>query len=108
MPQDWKKHWPLPDKLPDQQAAIDNRNAMVQTIGNLTLLTESLNPSVSNGPWASKIKAILEHSALNLNRRLGEVSAWNEDSIRSRSMTLFEAAKQVWPHPGRSIEEIDF
>ena len=107
MPQDWKKHWPLPDNLPDQQGAIDNRNAMVQTIGNLTLLTESLNPSVSNGPWANKIKAILEHSALNLNRRLGEV-IWNEDSIRSRSMTLFEAAKQIWPHPRRPIEEIDF
>jgi hypothetical protein len=108
MPQDWKKHWPLPDNLPDPQGAIDNRNATVQTIGNLTLLTESLNPSVSNGPWANKIKAILEHSALNLNRRLGEVSAWNEDSICSRSMTLFEAAKQVWPHPRHPIKQIEF
>jgi hypothetical protein len=108
MPQDWKKHWPLPDNLPDWQGAIDNRNAIVQTIGNLTMLTEALNPSVSNGPWKNKIKAILEHSALNLNRRLAEVSDWNEDSIRLRSMTLFDVAKQVWPHPGRSIEEIEF
>jgi hypothetical protein len=101
MPQDWKKHWPLPDDcLQNIDLEIDNRNAAIQTIGNLTLLTEALNPSVSNGPWKNKIKAILEHSALNLNRRLVEVNDWNEDSIRLRSMALFEAAKKVWPHPG--------
>lgn len=109
MPQDWKKNWPLPeDCLQDERAETERRNARIQTIGNLTLLTEALNPSVSNGPWKNKIKAILEHSALSLNRPLGEISDWNEDSIRLRSMTLFEAAKQVWPHPGHSIREIEF
>lgn len=38
--------------------------------GQLTLLTKKLNPSVSNGPWEKKRNAILEHSALSLNRSL--------------------------------------
>jgi hypothetical protein len=39
------------------------RESVLHVIGNLTLLTEKLNPSVSNGPWSKKRPAILEHSA---------------------------------------------
>jgi uncharacterized protein with ParB-like and HNH nuclease domain len=102
LPREWRKYWPLPDGS-DEQAANEQRNAAIQTIGNLTLLTEALNPSVSNGPWKKKCKDILEHSALNLNRKLDPLE-WNENSIRQRAVELFQAAKQIWPHPGRPVE----
>ena len=105
MPREWREHWPLPHS---SIAAIEGRNAVLQTIGNLTLLTEALNPSVSNGPWKVKCKAILEHSALSLNRRLAEVADWNENSIRQRSIALLEAVEQIWPHPGRAVDQVDF
>lgn len=48
MPQAWKTYWPLPA---DDPAATAQRDAAVQTLGNLTLVTSALNPSMSNGPW---------------------------------------------------------
>jgi len=69
----------------------------LHTIGNLTLLTKELNPSVSNGPWERKRKEILKHSALNLNRTLPEV--WDEEKIQRRAQDLFELAVKIWPYP---------
>jgi hypothetical protein len=66
-----------------------------------------LNPSVSNGPWKKKCKAILEHSALNLNRKLETLGEWNEDAIRQRAIVLFQAAKDIWPYPGRLDESLN-
>jgi hypothetical protein len=100
MPQEWQKYWPLPPtKTPeDATQAMKLRESAIHVVGNLTLLTEKLNPSISNGPWDKKRPAILEHSALNLNRKLAY--EWNEEAIESRSETLFKVARQVWPYPG--------
>jgi hypothetical protein len=96
MPRSWKEHWPLPEGLsPDE--AKEQREKFLHTIGNLTLLTEKLNPAVSNSAWSQKRKAILEHSALNLNRSLLE--AWSEDAIQERSKFLLDVARSIWPHP---------
>ena len=70
---------------------------MIHRIGNLTLLTKELNPSVSNGPWLKKRDEILKHSALNLNRPFQNVSTWNESAIEQRSAALFGIAKKIWP-----------
>jgi len=51
---------------------VAERNAAVQTLGNLTLVTNKLNPAMSNGPWPAKQKALNEHSVLLLNSRLVE------------------------------------
>jgi hypothetical protein len=91
MPREWERHWPL------GTASDDERDELVNTIGNLTLLTKSLNPSVSNGPWTKKRTEILKHSALNLNRGLPE--SWDEGTIRDRTETLFKAATKLWPRP---------
>jgi len=98
LPQSWDSHWPLSDDG-DEREARSRRNALVHTMGNLTLLTHILNPSVSNGPWLKKRTAILKHSALNLNRPLEEYDAWDEDSILQRGRALFKVAKKIWPRP---------
>jgi len=98
LPQEWTEHWPLPPENGSPEAA-EKRNLILHTVGNLTLLTQSLNPSVSNGSWEPKLAAILEHSALTLNRKLDAYKVWNEDTIRARAQTLFNSVQRIWPHP---------
>jgi hypothetical protein len=62
LPQKWKDHWLLSEGGSDE-----DRDALVDTFGNLTLLTRKLNSSVSNGPWNGsdgKRRALNEHSFL--------------------------------------------
>ena len=103
LPVDWEEHWPLTvrdDTMQAQEQAVERRNASIHKIGNLTLLTRKLNPSVSNGPWVKKRQAILKHSALNLNRVLQDTETWNEAAIERRSMELLQVALKLWSHPG--------
>jgi hypothetical protein len=46
MPQAWKSAWPAPAGVPPE-----DRDRRVQTIGNLTLLTDKLNTFISNAAW---------------------------------------------------------
>lgn len=98
LPQSWEAHWPLPDDAGHGSVeAHQRREALVHTLGNLTLLTGKLNPAVSNGPWERKRAEILKHSALSLNRSLPE--RWDEDTIMARADHLAEAFCRRWQRP---------
>jgi hypothetical protein len=97
LPKDWEDHWPLPEGDDDTERKARQRNEFVHRVGNLSLLTKQLNPSVSNGAWERKRREILRHSALNLNRALPDV--WNEEAIIRRSHELCDVALKVWPRP---------
>ncbi len=103
LPQHWEKYWPLSviegESEEERTERTARRNHMLQTIGNLTFLTKSLNPAVSNGPFAEKKSQIAKHSPLNLNRFLHDVDEWDEDAILARSRHLFKEASQVWARP---------
>jgi len=104
MPVEWKEHWPLLMPCPTPEAeekATKDRNEILHKVGNLTLLTQKLNTSTSNGPWDAKRKAILQHSALNLNRAFQDMPTWNELTIFKRSEELFDTAREVWSYPGK-------
>ena len=45
-------HWPIADLL-----AAQRRDAHVHRLGNLTLVTKKLNPSMSNAAWARRARA---------------------------------------------------
>lgn len=106
MPQEWRKHWPLPaDGLPEELET--NRNRLVHTIGNLTLLTDKLNPSISNGNWDTKKSGIKKHSILLLNKQLEDLSAWNEKEIEARAERLFDFASGIWLSPDESRRKAD-
>lgn len=101
MPQKWQDYYPLPEGVDSAEAELA-RESIIHTFGNLTLLTQALNPSVSNGPWGApdsqgKRDQILAHSALALNRDLP--STWDEVEIRKRARTLLVAAKSIWSAP---------
>lgn len=96
IPREWNQNWPLPE---DTQAARDRRAASLHTIGNLTLLTSSLNPALSNGPWPLKKKEIGTHSILKLNNYFQDIDHWDEERIEARGKFLFEHALKLWPRP---------
>lgn len=115
LPQTWTPTWPLPSgatgmnseelekaEIGDVRAeATRSRNALLQTIGNLTILTQSLNSTVSNSSWEVKKPALLQSSLLPINQQLYEVERWDEDAISYRSRELFVRALKIWPKPHR-------
>jgi uncharacterized protein with ParB-like and HNH nuclease domain len=85
LPEHWETHWPLLKK--DESAEkrmerIQYRDLLKHNIGNLTFLTGSLNPAVSNGTFKNKKREILKHSMINLNRFLQDTNEWNESVSR--------------------------
>lgn len=98
MPQEWKAHWPL--NVGGEEAA-ERRDQMLQTLGNLTLVTPEFNTKLSNRDFKVKKKEIKHTSRLLLNRCFwgDELQAWDEAAIRQRSRDLFDLARRQWPHP---------
>jgi hypothetical protein len=96
MPRKWSMHW-----KPDPIDTADQRDKLLHTLGNLTLLTGRLNSSVSNGPWQGKRTGLQAHDVLLLNRKLLESAKddWSDESIRSRTRDLIEVIIRVWPVP---------
>jgi hypothetical protein len=68
MPRKWHAHWPL-----QGNASEAEREHVIHTFGNLTLLTGKLNSKVSNAAWlgtGGKREALEAHDVLLLNRDL--------------------------------------
>ena len=99
MPVGWGEgKWPLPDGI-DSVAGREIRNRLVHTIGNLTLVNQRLNSSMSNDSWESKRVELLEHSVMTLNSELIATSQWSEDSISARSRRMSQLIAKCWPGP---------
>ena len=99
MPVGWRKEeWPLPEGV-DTHSAIQQRNTLIHSIGNLTLATQKLNSSMSNSHWKSKRDELQVHSVLLLNNELWSKFSWNEESIRSRSRRMAELVSERFPGP---------
>ncbi len=111
LPQQWQEKWPLADgskglttdalwtAAKDDAAAeaTRKRNQALQTFGNLTILTQGLNSSVSNSQWSVKKPELLKHSLLPINQLLHDVAVWDEAVIAQRSDDLLVRALKVWP-----------
>jgi hypothetical protein len=104
MPRKWAMHWPLPEGANRES----ERDHLIHTIGNLTLLTSRLNAKVSNGPWLGengKRHGLESHDVLLLNRELLKkavvegIDEWTDEKIRSRSEELAEIIIKIWPAP---------
>ncbi len=61
MPQQWRSNWPLPDDNKDEDRHALERDELIHTIGNLTLVTGTLNSAMSNAAWSRKRTDLLEH-----------------------------------------------
>ena len=117
MPKGWQAKWPLCDgtivndelkyeaywsdseiKKPLYDE-INERENLVDTIGNLTLLTLKLNVAISNNSFDIKREHIIEQSALRLNRYYQRIYEWNTKEILIRGEYLFEIANKIWRYP---------
>lgn len=97
MPQDWVKNWPGEEFDEDGVS----RNDLVHRLGNLVLVTQSLNSTVSNGPWAEKKKALSAHATLLTTQDLlaESVSEWDIEGIKRRSRQIAEEIVEIWTVP---------
>ncbi len=104
LPQSWEANWPI---QPDGDRAL--REHRVHAIGNLTLVSDKLNPTLSNAAWLDqprKERPTLRgkrtefgHSNLAMNSRLVATypEKWDESSIDARALELFDIARIIWP-----------
>lgn len=104
LPQQGKlSDYPYADSMPLEQEETPERcrQRLINTMGNLTLLTRELNSTVSNGPFTAKAEGIRVDSDLRLNAWLRSESwtLWSESDIQQRGRELMEAALLEWPSP---------
>lgn len=101
--------YPVPTEMPfvEGENAERRRERLLHTVGNLTLLTNELNASASNGAWPAKTKKIVADSDLRLNAwlRLEPPLTWSELDIAARGRELFEFARAIWPRPAFANSE---
>jgi hypothetical protein len=113
MPQKWREHWRPESPLTQEQE--QQRDRMVHTLGNLTLVPQSLNSSLSNRPWADAEANGLSHggqpglgkwsilSQFNLQVLNKEIleheTGWTEDDIAKRSDELARVIAKIWQGP---------
>lgn len=109
LPQKWQVHWPV--EGPEEESL---RQENVHVLGNLTLLTGTLNSKASNGPWLGregKLAHLERHDVILMNRHILREAQedWNEDLITARTDRLIDAILETWPvpegHVGRLREE---
>jgi hypothetical protein len=104
MPQSWEEHWPLPADCSSDEASR-RRQRLLHTIGNLTLVSKRLNPSMSNWPWKAvdggrgKRDELAKHSVLHLNKQFDRFEHWTEAAIENRGQELLVEAQKIWPGP---------
>ena len=102
LPQRWGQHWPLPENVTPAE-----RDMLIQTLGNLTLVSRALNPSMSNAAWQGergKRSALLNYSSIKLTsdviqRADSEDNEWTEELIEERTQALVEEILAIWPVP---------
>ena len=104
MPQGWRENWGT-DIAGDKLAGL-SRDALVQTLGNLTLVTGKLNTNLSNRGWQDSIDKEGKHSRLLANSHLklnvdfvSHPTAWTENDIRERTETQTTAILGIWSRP---------
>ena len=98
MPRGWNDHWPL-GEASDVVQAVHDRNRLLHSLGNLTLVNGRLNRKLSNAPWESKRETLGKHTVLHLNRELlttYQESVWREETIRERGTALSQIVKTIW------------
>ena len=103
MPRSWRGVWPQPEGGVEPEGADERRDRLLDSLGNLTLVTQPLNSALSNARWVSKRRGLSEHSTLFLNKDLLEHSGddkWDEEAIHVRATRIHRAFVNTWPHAG--------
>ena len=103
MPKKWKNNWKVLDSFSEKDK--EKRDQLVLKLGNLTIITASLNSSIRDSSWEVKKngkgdkKGLKEYSAgISIFEKCLSYDSWNEDKIIERGNELFELSKNVWKY----------
>lgn len=99
MPKKWRNHWgPIGD------VAARERDQALRKLGNLSLLSSTLNTAIRDSNWERKRNGTEKRHGLKKYaaglETLGadlKLDEWNEATIRARGVRLAKHALQVWP-----------
>lgn len=99
MPKKWRNNW----KFSGSTADADLRDGILLTLGNLTIITQSLNASIRDADWATKRAGQGDKGGLQkyadgietLSKYLSVVE-WDEDAIAERAQELSRLALDCW------------
>ena len=94
MPQQWETNWRLPQSASIEE--VERRRERVHYLGNMTLVTQKLNSTMSNASWQDKKGTLGRHATLLLNRDPLERSEWNEEAIERRGESLAASIIDIW------------
>lgn len=96
MPRGWEKNWPLPSDVTERE-----RQARVHLIGNLTLVTKSLNSALSNAAWEKKKETLADRDIGFMNKKIiaTHPAAWTDADIDERVQEVENIILELWPVP---------
>lgn len=99
MPKKWENNWEDVDTEEERY----NRNSKLLTLGNLAIITSSLNTSIRDSSWRIKLegrnskKGLKEYaSGLETMNDYLSYSEWNESTIKERAKFLYQKSMDVW------------
>jgi len=99
MPKKWENNW-TPLKSEEDKA---KRNRILLTLGNLTIITTTLNTSIRDSDWNTKkngrgdkhgLKTFA--SGIDTFSQYLDKAEWNEEVIKERAEFLYNKAKDIW------------
>jgi len=99
MPKKWENKWNSVANKEDK----DLRNQKLKTLGNLAIITQSLNSSIRDSNWPTKKRGkggkegLIHYSGgIETLAPYLQLNEWNEKEIETRAEFLFEKAKGIW------------
>jgi len=99
MPKKWENHW---NSVTTEEERI-RRNRKLLTLGNLTIITSSLNTSIRDADWPTKKagrkdkKGLIQYAGgIETFSGYLEHEEWNETTIVERANHLAELAETAW------------
>lgn len=99
MPKKWENKWA---NVAGKEAK-DFRNFKLKTLGNLAIITQSLNASIRDSNWPTKKsgsgkKEGLRHYSGGIETLAPylELQEWNENEMQKRADFMFDNAKEIW------------
>ncbi|MGB7213337.1 MAG: DUF262 domain-containing HNH endonuclease family protein [Gemmatimonadales bacterium] len=77
------------------------RGQLCDSLGNLTLVVQALNSSLSNGPFPTKRQKLADESQLRMNQYFAKFprDTWREEDIIVRGQKMAKLACEVWRRP---------
>ena len=102
MPKKWQNNW----NAPPSEDERNERNRLLLTLGNLTIIPGKLNSSIRDSDWETKKKGKGSlcgldkySSGIEILGKYLKLECWDEKNIRDRATDLFKiAAATVWQY----------